>query len=122
MIQILLPEGKSKDNLYNINRDMAHVFDKLVRQVALEIPDDAITPKPSDEQLQEICNVFGEIFVAVTDPAETPDTVAIRLEKLPPDFRAVFDRALSVKMFKLFTKWRREIAPKKPVEPTLDAV
>jgi hypothetical protein len=122
MIQILLPpEGKSPDNRYNINRDLAHVFDKLVRQVVLDMPEDSVTPKPSTEEIAVICDTFADIFVAVKNPNETPDTVGARLDKLPPAFRAAFERALTLNLFKRFTKWKREIAPK-TVEVKLDVV
>ncbi len=120
MFQINLPEGKSPDNWYNIDRDMAHVFDKLVRQVALDIPDDAIVPKPTEPELKAICEVFQDIFLSVLDKDETPDSIGARLDKLPDNFRCVFERALTLNLFKRYTKWKREIAPK--VKPKLDAL
>ena len=117
-IQIKLPEGKTPDNWYNVTRDIAHVLDKIVRQVVLALPADAVVPAPTVTECENICQVFLDLFTDTTNPKMSIDEVVNHLDRLPPAFRAAFERALTLNMFKRFVQGKRDISgTPKPVEP-----
>lgn len=116
MLQIRIPDkGRTDDNWINIERDLGHIFRDLAKEAVTSIPEDAIVPKPSDEEIQKFVKSITQLILqAEACKLELAD-VDKEMESWDPGLASAFKHYLTQLMFKKYVLWRRDLAPRRPV-------
>lgn len=116
-MQIRLPGlGKTEDNWINVARDLGHVFRNLVKEAVTSIPEDAIVPKPSEDEIREFVQSITGLIRRSEAGKITPEEAVEEIEKWEPGLASAFKHYLTVMMFQKYVLWRRDLMPMRRVE------
>lgn len=117
LLQVKLPQGRTPDNWYNIKRDLGHNWVPLLRQAVLSVADDAITPRPSEDELKAFCASIGDTVERIELGTITEEELQTQLAQWPKDLMRAVGVELVQVMFRHYREWRIELLPQRPIVP-----
>lgn len=120
MLQIRIPDkGRTDDNWINIERDLGHVFRDLVKEAVTSIPEDAIVPRPAEEEIQKFVKSITSLILQSEACKIELEDVDKEMATWDPGLASAFKHYLTQMMFKKYVLWRRDLAPKRPINREL---
>jgi hypothetical protein len=117
MLQIKIPDrGRLENNWINVERDLGHVFRNLVKEAVTTIPEDAISPRPSDEEIQKFVKSLTGLLMSAEAGKISLADVDAEIASWNPGLASAFKHCLTRMMFQKYVLWRRDLLPMRPVE------